>query len=208
MSIGAKSIVKSLAALLISPVLVIYGVLAFGLRIDVFPAFSQGLSLIPGKIGSYARAVFMRLTSSDSSMDCRIGFGTIFSQRDTSIGEGVYIGPQCNIGSCRIGRKTLVASGVHILSGKHQHNATRLDVPIQDQPGTYRRISIGIDCWIGNGAIVMDDIGNHSIVGAGSVVTKPIPDFAIAVGNPARVIGSRKSDDGAEARSIGAEPED
>jgi maltose O-acetyltransferase len=42
--------------------------------------------------------------------------------------------------------------------------------------------------WLGAGCIVMADVGENSIVGAGSVVTKPIPPNSVAVGNPARVL--------------------
>jgi acetyltransferase-like isoleucine patch superfamily enzyme len=52
-------------------------------------------------------------------------------------------------------------------------------------------VRVGQGAWIGNGAIVMADVGRDAIVGAGAVVTTPIPDRAIAVGVPARVIRTR-----------------
>ncbi|MEO0438410.1 MAG: acyltransferase [Pseudomonadota bacterium] len=133
--------------------------------------------------------------------DCYIGFGTIISQRATVIGARVYIGPQCNIGACRIGDDTLIASGVHVMSGTRQHGITDLQLPIREQEGIYRQIVVGRDCWIGNAAIIMANVGDKSIVGAGSVVTAEIDALKIAVGNPARVIRERDVDIPARAKS-------
>ena len=63
--------------------------------------------------------------------------------------------------------------------------------PIKQQGGTFHKVTIGSNCWIGNGAIVMADIGDGSIVAAGSVVTEPVPKKAIVGGNPARLIKQR-----------------
>ena len=53
-----------------------------------------------------------------------------------------------------------------------------------------RRITIGNDVWLGAGVIVLPEIaiGEGSIIGAGSIVTKNVPPYSVAVGNPARVI--------------------
>jgi acetyltransferase-like isoleucine patch superfamily enzyme len=55
-------------------------------------------------------------------------------------------------------------------------------------------VSIGADCWIGANVGVTDGvtIGDHAIIGMGSIVTRDIPAWAIAAGNPARVIGDRR----------------
>lgn len=158
---------------------------------SVFAAWSQFFSLIPGKTGSYLRNSFYQLTMTSCSGEIVFSFGTLFSQVDTDIGSGTYIGPQCNIGSCNIGRNCLLGSGVHILSGKQQHSTTSLDVPIKDQGGTFSKIRIGDDCWIGNGAIVMADIGTQCVVAAGAVVINPVEDRVIVAGNPATVIKKR-----------------
>jgi acetyltransferase-like isoleucine patch superfamily enzyme len=155
-------------------------------------AFSQLLSLIPGKFGSYCRIAFYRVSMTYCNYDCVIGFATIFSQDDTEIGEGVYIGPQCNIGMCKIGKNCLVASGVHIMSGSAQHNFEDVDRPIQEQGGSYAKVEIGEDSWIGNGSLVMANIGKKCIIGAGSVVTKDVADYSIMAGNPAKLIRMRQ----------------
>jgi acetyltransferase-like isoleucine patch superfamily enzyme len=108
------------------------------------------------------------------------------------IKQGVYIGPQCNIGACVIEKDCLLGSGVHILSGKQQHNFDDLDKPIREQGGHFSPITLGEDTWVGNGAIIMANVGKKCIVAAGAVVTKDIPDFAIVAGNPAAIIKMRK----------------
>lgn len=157
----------------------------------VFTSFSQGLSLMPGKFGVYIRAAFYRLACPATSDEISVGFLTILSHRDTSIAMGVYIGPQCNIGMCSIGENTLIGSGVHILSGSRQHDFRDIQKPIQDQGGAYEKIRIGADCWLGNTSLVMADLEDHSILAAGSILTKPSARGDILVGNPAKCINNR-----------------
>jgi len=127
------------------------------------------------------------------SKDSVISFLVIFAQQDTEIASGVYIGPNSNIGSCKIGKNTLLGSGVHIMSGNRQHIYNDPDLYIKDQGGVLEKISIGKDCWIGNGALILANIGDKCVVGAGSVVTNDIPAFSIVAGNPAKLIKTRKN---------------
>ena len=66
-------------------------------------------------------------------------------------------------------------------------------VPIHEQPGEFASVTIGADTWIGDRAVVMADVGKHSVVGAGSVVTKPLYDCAVACGSPASVMRLRET---------------
>lgn len=158
---------------------------------SVFWSLSQFMSLFPGKIGNYIRKGFFRLTMTYCDKDCAILFGTIFSQVDTEIGKGVYIGPNCNIGKSKIEDHCTLGSNVHIMSGRKQHNFDDLDKTIQEQGGVFEKIVVGEDTWIGNGSLIMANIGKKCIIGAGSVVTHEVEDFSIVVGNPARVIRKR-----------------
>jgi virginiamycin A acetyltransferase len=181
-----------LSALMISPVTCLYFLISFvGAKDTILASFSQFLSLIPGKVGVYLRAGFYRFTLTACSPDAVISFAVLLSQADTEIASGVYLGPQCNIGRCQIGENTLLGSGVHIMSGKGQHNFNDLNAPIKDQGGHFEKVSIGKNSWLGNGALVMANIGESCIIGAGSVVIQDIPAFSIAAGNPAKVIKSR-----------------
>ena len=164
---------------------------AIGNRDAVFYAHTQLLSLLPGTIGVWLRGAFLRLSTPDTDQDIAVCFGAILSHVDTTIERGVYVGPQCNVGSCRIGRGTLLGSGVHVLSGSNQHSFADPDRPIQEQEGAYRKVRIGADCWLGNGAIVMNDVGDRGIVAAGSVVVHPVEPGTIVAGNPARPVRQR-----------------
>ena len=95
-------------------------------------------------------------------------------------------------GSVTIEDDVLVASGVSIMNGCRQHGISSLDQPIREQSGIYEEITIGSGTWIGEKATVAASIGKHCVVGAGSLVLKPVPDYAIVVAVPARVIGDRR----------------
>lgn len=95
------------------------------------------------------------------------------------------------VGDIAIGEDCLISPRVGIVgSNRHYRDTTR---PINHQGGTALGITIGNDCWLGHGVTVVDGvtIGEGSVVGAGAVVTKDIPPYSIAVGVPAKVIGSR-----------------
>ncbi|MBY6070306.1 acyltransferase [Marinobacter salsuginis] len=187
-----KRIVKLIFLLLAIPLYVLLSLFSQLANNDtVFTAFSQGLSLIPGKFGTYLRAAFYHLACPDTSDEISVGFLTILSHRNTTIAKGVYIGPQCNIGMCSIGENTLIGSGVHILSGSRQHAFQDIDRPIQDQGGVFEKIQIGADCWLGNTSLVMASLGNHSILAAGSVLTKTSAEGDILAGNPAKPLNNR-----------------
>lgn len=108
------------------------------------------------------------------------------------IGKNCYIGSYFSIlakGRVIIGDNVLIASDVIIASENHGMNP-ELDEPYMSQKLTGKQVNIGDGCWIGEKVVILPgcSIGKKCIIGAGSVVTKSIPDFCIAVGNPAKVI--------------------
>lgn len=178
------------------PAFAIYFVCRFAFGADrAFPGWSQALSLVPGTSGVYIRRAFYRLAFDRFGSGTCIGFGTVFSDPNCSIGRDNYIGVFCCLGQVTLGDNVLIASHVSVTNGAEQHGTDRLDIPIREQPGKWPHVTIGADSWIGDRAVVMADVGAHCVIGAGAVVTKPIPDFAIAVGVPAQVVRFR----GAEA---------
>jgi acetyltransferase-like isoleucine patch superfamily enzyme len=87
-------------------------------------------------------------------------------------------------------RGVLLAAGVHVPSGPHTHGMDP-SAPIHDQPGSPRMVRVGAGSWIGSNAVVLADVGRNTIVGAGAVVTRALPDNVIAAGVPARVVKRR-----------------
>jgi acetyltransferase-like isoleucine patch superfamily enzyme len=89
-------------------------------------------------------------------------------------------------GIIEIGDRVLIGPGVSIFAATHE---TELQSR-RDGVEYARQVTIGSDCWIGGHTIIMPGItiGNGCTVGAGSVVTKDIPPFSVAIGSPARVV--------------------
>jgi acetyltransferase-like isoleucine patch superfamily enzyme len=215
----AKKLVDCLATLVVLPAFVLYrlGSLVAG-EDRAFPGWSQAFSLIPGLTGEQLRRAFYRLTLTRCGDGACLTFGTIFSHSTASVGRNVYAGARCSLGGVTIEDDVLIASNVSIMNGSEQHGTERLDIPIRDQPGAFLDVTIGEGSWIGERAVISADVGKGCVIGAGSVVTKPIPDYAIAVGVPAKVVrfrteinvpsplggeGGRRPDEGASEETIG-----
>ncbi len=97
-----------------------------------------------------------------------------------------------DFGSITIGSGIMIGPNVVIRASNH--GTARTDLPMWEQGQTGGTISIGDDVWLGANAVVVAGvtIGSHVVVGAGAVVTRDVPDFAIVGGVPARVIGDRR----------------
>ncbi|OAN45769.1 transferase [Chloroflexus islandicus] len=114
-----------------------------------------------------------------------------------TIGRRSLIGESCILrgqGGITIGDDVYLGTLVQILAVNHVFSDTTR--PISAQGITAQGISIGDGSWIGSGAIILDGvrIGKNVVIGAGAVVTKDIPDYCIAVGNPARVVRNLSTD--------------
>jgi acetyltransferase-like isoleucine patch superfamily enzyme len=127
-----------------------------------------------------------------------VGRNTILSCKDGDItlDEGVNIGFNCEVFSAshvRIGARTLLAAYCYVVGGDHEYSDPTK--PVLEQARSSRGVAIGTGAWLGAGVKVLDgaSVGNGAIVGAGAVVRGDIPGMAIAVGVPARVVGSREA---------------
>lgn len=175
------------------PALLVYMLQAAVVGRDrAFPGWSQLFSLLPGMTGIYLRHAFYACTLPRCAPNASIGFGTIFSHPGARIGHTAYIGNYCSIGNVDIGDDVLIASHVSIMNGGRQHSLARLDRPVREQAGIFEPVSIGEDTWIGERATVAASVGRHCVIGAGALVLSPVPDYAVAVGVPARVIRDRR----------------
>ena len=152
---------------------------------------SQLVSLLPGITGQYLRRAFLQCALDRCHHSSLVEFGTIFSQAGAILDENVYVGPRCGLGLVHLEKDVLLAAGVQVPSGGKTHYFGDPSRPIREQGGERRMVRIGEGAWIGTGVIVLADVGKGTIVAAGSVVTKPLPDHVIAAGVPAKVIRSR-----------------
>lgn len=135
------------------------------------------------------------------------GRGTVlWAPHQMTIGNNVYIGKYCTLqADIQIGNNIEIANTVGLI-GKYDHDYSKVGVSIKDAPwigdkdycfkGLNQKIIIDDDVWIGYGAVVFTGvhIGRGAIIAAGSIVTKDIPAYAIAAGNPAGIKGYRFSD--------------
>lgn len=181
-----KMLVFALATVLASP-LILAALLEKALsRGDgVFVGASQFLSLLPGLTGAYLRAAFYWATLERCHWEIRIGFGSFFTHRGATLGRNASMGAYCVIGHADIGDGVMMASRISIPSGKRQHFGD--DGQISAEP-RFDRVAIGDRAWVGEGAIVMADVGKDCIVSAGAVVSSAMPDATLIGGNPARVL--------------------
>ncbi len=190
-----KAVADGAALLIVLPSACAYWIGRAAVGADkAFPGWSQAFALVPGLTGVYLRRAFYRLVLSRCQPGCCISFGTIISHSSAEIGRNVYVGPFGCLGDVTLEDDVLLGSHVSVINGGAQHGIERLDVPIREQPGILPRVTIGGDSWIGDRSLVLADVGCHCVIGGGSVVTRPIPDYAIAVGVPARVIRFRNRD--------------
>jgi acetyltransferase-like isoleucine patch superfamily enzyme len=126
----------------------------------------------------------------------------------STMGKFSFCGYDCEIVNADIGSFTSIANCVVIGGGRHPMEwagmspvfyegrdsvKAKFSEHVREQP---RRVNIGHDVWLGRSVIVLPGvtIGDGAVVGAGSVVTKEVPPYAIVAGNPARLIRYRFSE--------------
>ena len=186
---------RGLAGLVIVPALISFFLRRLVLGADrALEGSSQALASVPGLPGEYLRRAFLGRVLAHCHPTSVVQYGTIFSQAGARLDANVYVGPRCHLGLVHLERDVLLAAGVHVPSGGATHGTTDLQRAIREQPGVRTMVRIGEGTWVGSAAVVLADVGRHCVIGAGAVVTKPLPDFVVAAGVPARVIRSRRPD--------------
>ncbi len=150
-----------------------------------FVFLSQLLALIPGLVGTYLRGAYYYGSLEKCSWQVHVGFGSVFTYRSASLGTCVSMGAYCVIGHVHVGDHVMMASRISIPSGRRQHldDSGRLS----SEP-RFDRVEVGTGSWIGEGAIIMANVGEHCIVSAGAVVVNDMPRGCLLAGNPATVV--------------------
>lgn len=144
---------------------------------------------IMGKIAMYFRYKSAKIIFKKCSIGVNIEKGAYFGKgKEIEIGDYSGIGINCRVPpNIKIGKFVMMGKGVIIYNVSH--NFDNIEIPMYYQGSRYlKQLTISDDVWIGSNVIILpkvERIGRESIIGAGSVVTKSVPDFAIVGGNPA-----------------------
>ncbi|USH01650.1 sugar O-acetyltransferase [Grimontia kaedaensis] len=117
-----------------------------------------------------------------------------------TFGENVFMNFNCTIldvAPVTIGNRVMMANNVQLLTATHPLDVQRRVYDLEEYG---LPITVGDNAWLGGGVIVLPGvtIGKNCVIGAGSVVTKDIPDNTIAVGNPAKVVRDLTAEEIAE----------
>jgi Acetyltransferase (isoleucine patch superfamily) len=136
-----------------------------------------------------------------------VGRNTILSSKngDIILDDNVNIGFNCEIVSAnevRVGKNVLFGAYTYLICADHDFD--RVDVPVSEQGRSARGIYVEDNVWFGAGVKVLDGvtIKRDSIIGTGSVVTKDIPEYSIAIGTPAKVVKDRRETGSQEANNL------
>ena len=146
-------------------------------------------ALMPSDIAG--RTAMLREMLAECGKNCyiEIPFHANFGGRHVHLGDDVYMNFNCTlvddthiyIGSgTLLGPNVVIATAAHPLDPTQRRKALQYNLPVH----------IGKNCWIGSGAMIMPGItiGDNTVIGAGSVVTKDMPAGVVACGNPCRPV--------------------
>ncbi len=164
-------------------------------RLDLAIAMFRDM---PGNPGSLVRARLYRQVFAAAGEGLEVYPGLrVRNPQLVKVGDNVYLGEQVFLqagGGLEIGDDVLIGPGVKVWTQNHRIEDP--DTPIRLQGADFKPVIIGPDCWLGANSFIMPGtvLGHGCVVGAGAVVgAKKYPDYCILMGNPARVIGSRKN---------------
>lgn len=194
------------------------GLLGFAARMILYPCLFRAC----GKRPAIGRGVVVRvpkrialgsgvIVDDYAALDVRGRDASIDIKDRVSIGRyttvaakygSITLSPGCNIGSyCRVATNSKIEIGESVLVGAYcyigpgNHTESPEGAPLISQPMDIKGgVTIGDHAWLGARVTVLDGvtIGKHAIIGAHSLVTEDVPDWAVAVGTPAKVIKVRR----------------
>lgn len=151
---------------------------------------------IIGTLSRLFRSCLCRLIFAKCGKHVSVGRKAYWGFNKMDIGDYSGIGPNFTMchSSLKMGKNVMMAPNLLVIGGTHKFDRT--DIPMREQGSNPKtELVIGDDVWIGNRVTILSNcrrIGNGAIIGACSVVTKDVPDYAIVAGNPAKVIRYRK----------------
>lgn len=185
-----KSACNGLAALVVCPCVLVCRLETWrGAGYErAYQACGQAVAIWPGFFGMCLRRAFYCGAAKACSWRCQIGFGVILSHRDATIEDDVYIGNYALLGRVVLRQGCLIGSRSSVLSTGQPH--------VLDDQGRWttphnlslQSTEVGAYAWVGEGAIVMADIGQGAMIATGAVVGTKVPAHVMVAGNPARFV--------------------
>ncbi len=154
----------------------------------IFQLWTHVFALLPGMPGVFLRRAFYSFTLKQCSLSCHIGFGSLICHREAVVEAQAYLGNYTILGSARIRSGSVLGSRVSVPSGKHVHQRRSDGTWGPMDRERMEPVDIGPDAWVGEGAVILASVAHGALVGAGSVVTEPVPANTVVGGNPARII--------------------
>jgi len=171
-----------------------------------FQLCSDFVSVWPFQVGAIARNEWYRATLAAMGTNLRTKFGVAFVDPEARVGDNVHLSRFTNVCRVTLEDDVIVGHFCSLLSGRYHHPTDLSDTPTRLRYLPLESITIGARTYIGCNAVVMADVGKEAIIGAGTVVVKPVPDYAVVVGNPARIVRYRNQPKGAEPQPGATEP--
>lgn len=168
------------------------------LRSVLSPAtYAHGLRLL----NYYSYTHVMERRRVDMGREVRFSPNVVLANgHNIRIGQRSHIGARCTLwageetGTIDIGDYALFGPEVFVTATNYRH---RLGPRVMEQPKTEAAVVIGPNTWLGARVMVLPgvEIGEGAVIGAGSVVTRSLPAWTVAVGSPARVVDERRIGD-------------
>ena len=141
------------------------------------------------------RKLYLQMKSVGRNVYICSGYN-ISSMENIAIGDDVWIGYNCMMsgeGCLTIGSGTIISHNIEIWTQNHRYEAFDLESIPYDRKFIKKAVNIGENVWIGSKVIILPgiNIGEGAVIGAGSVVTKDVPSYAVVGGNPAKLLKYR-----------------
>lgn len=159
------------------------------------PASNVPWSFGAGKLRRLCAQNLFKKCGANVNVEKGVYFG---NGSNIEIGDNSGIGIRCHVpNDVIIGKNVMMGPDCFLLE-RLTHNIDRIDISIREQglSKIEKRTIIGDDVWIGRQVLIMPgkNVGSHTVIGAGSVVSKDVPDYAVAAGNPVRIIRDRRKE--------------
>lgn len=179
------------------------------MSIDIDPRFSRGklllkgLHRVPGSIRNAIRVDLLRRRGAEIAAGAFVHSNARVTGivSNLSVGDGSYLGPSefYALGRIMVGNRVLVGAGCYICTGSHDFNTPNFGLKTSD-------VTIGDDVWVATGATILGPckVGAGAVIGASAVVRGDVEPMGIMVGNPAQLIGKRRSVSGFAPVAMGS----